>query len=99
MTRKLNFTKPGTDEQGVKQILTGLSTSGWALDRVYDGEEDITVLTHDEALEAIFAVDAAFLHVYEANGIKRGWIRFVLGNEPEEVVCDHTVNLSEVIDP
>jgi hypothetical protein len=28
-----------------------------------------------------------------------GWLFFVLGNDPEEVLNDHTVNVSHLVDP
>ena len=49
-------------------------------------------------MDAIMAVDDAFL-VVNITPERQGWVRFVLGNAPEEVICDHTVNLSSVIEP
>lgn len=92
-------TTPTSDRAAATQIIRGLIHKGWRLDRVYDGEEDISVVTVGQALAAIFAVDDAYLHVRLPATGDTGWVRFVLGNDPEEVVCDHTVNLSPVIDP
>ena len=89
---------PSTDRSAISQVIDGLTKAGWTLDRVYDGgDEDIPTPTKPEAMEAITAVDDAFLHV--ARNEDTGWVRFVMGNEPIEVVCDNTVNLSDAIDP
>ena len=90
---------PSSDKAAATAIIRGVIHEGWRLDRVYDGEEDIDVTTVTEALDAIFAVDMAHLHLHHPKTDERGWIYFVLGNEPEEVACDHTVNLSPAIDP
>lgn len=87
---------PTTDRGGIQQVLRVLTESGHTLDRVYDGE-DVDVSTVKDALEAVTAVDDAYLFVTLPDGERTGWVRFVLGNDPEEVVCDHTVNL-EVVD-
>jgi len=94
---------PTTDRGGIEQVIRALRAAGWELDYVDDTEEKIPVSTEPEAVEAITAVDEAFLHVKkrESNGVvyDTGYVFFVLGNDPEEVVCDHTTNLSDVIDP
>lgn len=90
---------PSSDKAAATQIIRGLIHDGWRLDRVYDGGEDIDVTTVTQALDAIFAVDMAHLHVKHRDTGKTGWVWFVLGNDPEEVAADYTVNLSDAIDP
>lgn len=90
---------PSSDRAAATQIIDAVLADGWNLLFVRDGEEDVKVKTRNEALEAIFAVDMAHLFVYHRKTGKTGWIWFVLGNDPEEVVADHTVNLSDSIDP
>lgn len=89
---------PTTDREAATQIIDSVLAAGWGLLFVHDGEEDVHVNTRDEALEAIFAVDMAHLFAQHTGTDNTGWIWFVLGNEPDEVVCDHTVNLSNAID-
>jgi hypothetical protein len=55
--------------------------------------------TEKEAIDAITAVDDATLFVRTPAGDYNPWVRFVMGNDPEEVVCDHGVSLSPVLDP
>jgi hypothetical protein len=94
---------PTTDLGGIQQTIRALKSAGWDLDYVDDGEEEILVTTEPEATDAITAVDQAWLHVKkrEANGVvyATGYVFFVMGNDPEEVICDHTVNLSDVLNP
>lgn len=37
-------------------------------------------------------------HLYVRKGDETGWVFFVLGNDPEEVINNHTINLSEPLD-
>lgn len=92
------MSKPTTDAAAMKAIIDALLAGGVTLRHVNDGEELVPVTTTTEAVTAVTAVDEASLHVTLPSG-GTGWIFFVLGNDPEEVVCDHTVNLSEWIDP
>ena len=86
---------PSSDTAGIRQAIRALKADGWALAFVLDGEDDIPVTAETEAIEAITAVDDAYLHVRK--GEARGWVRFVMGNDPDEVICDYTTNL-KVID-
>lgn len=89
---------PSSDKAGIRQVIRALRNAGYVLDSVYDGEDEPNVSNENEAIEAITAVDSATLWVKNSEG-KRYGIFFVLGNSPEEVVCDYHVSLSHVIDP
>lgn len=82
---------PTTDRGGIQQAIRALRADGWELDKVYDGEELVVVSNETEAIDAITAVDMATLNVRKAG--KTGHVLFVLGNSPEEVICDYTTNL------
>lgn len=92
---------PSSDKAAIRQTIRALVEAGWHPLEVYDGEEVVPATTESEAIDAIMAVDDATLVVTEGltAPIQKGWIRFVMGNEPFEVICDHTINLSGVIDP
>lgn len=90
---------PTTDRGGIQQTIRALTAAGWNLTSVYDGEEDMTVTKEGEALDNIMAVDQAWLYVTEAGTGRQAWVFFVLGNSPEEVVSDYTLNLEDVLDP
>lgn len=79
-------------------ILDGLLEKGVTLDFIYDGEENENASNKDDAMALLNNLDEAYLNVVLPDG-SNGWIRFVMGNDPEEVVCDHTVNLSYILDP
>ena len=89
---------PSTDSAAMRAILRSLVNGGCTLRQVFDGEDVTDVSSVAEALRVILAVDDATVSVWTPDG-SSGWVWFVLGNSPEEVVADHTVNLSEWIDP
>ena len=91
---------PKTDEAGIRQVIRALRAAGHKLLYVFDGEEDIPVRTEAEAMKAITDVEDAFLHVTPVPGHHiTPWVRFVLGNAPDEVVCDYTLSLDPVLGP
>lgn len=90
---------PSSDKAGIRQIIRALRDAGWELDYVYDREDETYVATEGAAIDAIMAVDEAFLYVKRTENGVRGYVFFVLGNDPAEVAADYTVNLSNVIDP
>jgi hypothetical protein len=89
---------PKTDEAGIRQVIRALVASGHTPFAVNDGEETIHVKNETEAIEAITAVDCAHLYVQLPDGKTNGWVFFVLGNDPEEVVCDYTTNLDPTVE-
>jgi predicted fused transcriptional regulator/phosphomethylpyrimidine kinase len=91
------MSKPTTDVAGIRQTIRALRAAGWELWVVNDREEEIDVKTEMQAVSAITDVDDAFLYV--RNATDKAYVYFVLGNDPEEVICDYTTNLSGVIDP
>lgn len=90
---------PSSDSAAIRQTIRALKGAGYTLLEVFDGEDTVEVKTETEALDAITAVDDATLFVRTPEGDRNPWVRFVLGNDPEEVVCDYVVSLSSVIDP
>lgn len=90
--------KPSNDAEAIFLILDGLREKGVMVTEVNDGEEVIPVSSVSDAVEAVTAVDEATVYVTKPDG-SESFIFFVLGNDPEEVVCDHGVSLSEFIDP
>lgn len=87
---------PKDDRAGIRQTIKVLLDTGHTLLYVNNGGDDEVVKTAAEALEECMAADEAYLHVQLPQGLSTGWVRFVLGNDPEEVVCDFTVNLDVV---
>lgn len=95
---------PTTDRGGIEQAIRALRAAGWELAYVDDGGENIPVKTEPEAIDAIMAVDQAWLHFTKGEPEldkklhKTGWLFFVLGNDPDEVICDYTTNLDPTIE-
>lgn len=94
--------RPSNDREAISLILNGITKAGCTVSRVIDdtwNKDDITnVQSVREAVDLLTGVDEGFALVDLPDG-DDGWIYFVLGNSPEEVACNHTVNLSEYIDP
>ena len=89
---------PGSDRAGVRRTINTLTRDGWKMAFVTSPGEDKDPVTGPEAaLDEIMNLDDAFLIVTRGEE-EEGWVRFVMGNDPVEVVCDYTVNLTVVDD-
>lgn len=92
--------KPTTDRGAMQQIIRALIADGWALSHVNDTGENVPVRNETEAIAAIEATGIGHLYVKRPAGadlpVKRGSVFFVLGNDPEEVAADWTLNLTVV---
>lgn len=86
---------PSSDRAGIRQIIRALRAADYSLVEVWDGEETVKVSTEAEAIDAVMSVDDATLFVRTPDGSRNPWVRFVLGNDPEEVVCDHVVDCQD----
>lgn len=86
---------PSSDSAGIRQVIRTLKADKWELDSVWDGEESIPVTTETAAVDGVMAVDMA--HIYFKRDGEQGWVYFVLGNEPDEVVNDYTTNLDPAL--
>lgn len=90
---------PKTDREAVTILLTALADAGCKFDDVrYDEDDIVKVDSVEAAVDAVMAVDMAGVNVTTPRG-EYGWLYFVLGNAPEEVLCDHTLNMSQYVDP
>lgn len=93
------MTAPSSDSAAIRQTIRALKAAGYTLDSVWDGVEESTPVKNEtEALEVIMGLDQAHLYVVQY-GSHTGWVFFVLGNEPDEVINDYTLSLEAVIDP
>jgi hypothetical protein len=95
--------KPSNDREAVTLILTGMQDAGWTITKVNDGEEVYPVNNAvDKAVGHVMDVDMAHVFLVSSEGVK-GWVWFVLGNDPEEVAADYTLtldpDLSAITDP
>lgn len=92
------MSKPSTDRAAITQTLKALAEAGWTAHAVDQREDEPEkVATVQQAVKLVMEVDEAF--VFVRRGEETGWVFFVLGNDPDEVICNHTVGLSDVLDP
>ena len=87
---------PKTDRAGIKQIWKALVAADYKVIAVDAEDDELITETADEAADHIMTCDDG---AFRVEGPDSGWVWFVFGNSPEEVVADHSVNLSPVIDP
>ena len=81
------MSKPKSDKAAIRQTIRALKKAGYK-------KESMTLV-----IEAITAVDIAWLYVRNETDNKARWVYFVMGNDPKEVICDYTTNLEHVIGP
>ncbi len=92
---------PQNDREAISLIIDGLIERGCSPTLSRDGaSEDLPYTDKESALDWLTSCDESVLFVDIPTEIPdSGFLYFVLGNEPIEVVCDHDVNLSPYLDP
>lgn len=89
---------PSSDRAGVKQTFKALTKAGYTIE-AQDAEGDkIEAKTAKAAADHVMTCDDGYFTVFQ-NGERVGFVWFVFGNSPEEVICDHSTSLSHVLDP
>lgn len=89
---------PKDDRDGITQAVETVIAAGWKLEFAHNGEEEIRTSDVKAAVDAIMEVDEGSIH-FAAVDESYGYLFLVLGNAPDEVVCDYTVNLEPAIGP
>jgi hypothetical protein len=92
---------PSSDKAGIRQVIRALRKADHILTGGHDGEDFFEVepdVSEDSLIEDLTACDSSTLHVRLPDG-SNSHVFFVLGNDPEEVVCDYGVSLEPVIGP
>jgi len=94
---------PTSDEAAIRQVIRALRQAGYRLTGGHDGEDFFEVpadVSEDVLIDHLTACDDSTLHTFaEGAERERSHVYFVLGNDPEEVVADYGVSLSETLDP
>jgi hypothetical protein len=95
------MTAPKDDRHGITQAVEALVAAGWQLEFAHNGEEEIKTSVVKDAVDAIMEVDEGSIHFRSVYGPNEeyGYLFLVLGNAPDEVICDYTTNLEPVIGP
>lgn len=94
---------PRDDKDGVEQTWDAIVAAGYDVG-VQDGAgEEFYGLDKDRAVAEVMSCDDGFFVVMpkgETDQRKReGYVYFVFGNSPEEVINDYTTNIEHIIDP
>lgn len=93
---------PSSDRAAIRQVIRALRKAGYTITGGHDGEDFFEVaadVSEDTLIDDYLTVcDDSTLHTWK-DGEGNSHVYFVLGNDPEEVVCDHGVSLSPVLDP
>ena len=90
---------PSTDKAGVQQVYRTLIKNGYTVEvQDGDGNRFKDLKTEAEVIANVMSCDDGYFIAYHT-GQRIGFIWFVFGNEPYEVIADHSVSLSHVLDP
>lgn len=94
---------PRDDKDGVEQTWDAIVAAGFDVG-VQDGAcEEFYGLSKEQAVAEVMSCDEGFFIVMpkgETDQSKReGYVYFVFGNSPEEVINDHTTNIAYIIEP
>lgn len=95
------MTTPSSDKAAIRQTIRALRKADHIILGGHDGEDFFEVApdaSEDEIIANLMACDSSTMHVRLPDG-SNSHVFFVLGNDPEEVICDHGVSLSPVLDP
>lgn len=76
----------------IRRILAALSAHGFTVDRLDDGEEVTPVVSVRDVLDLAFNLDEWVL--YCTNG---GWIRVVMGEDPQDMIVDYSMSLDPAL--
>ena len=77
---------PRNDRDGVNQTWKALTKAGYTI-TVLDGEgQEFPNLKRKAALEEVMSCDEGHFIVFDENGKRVGWVWFVFGNAPDEVI-------------
>lgn len=94
---------PKSDKHGVKQTYRALVKAGYDVG-VLDGAGEFFVgLDPEAAVEEVMSCDEGHFYAMPKGEtdprMREGWVYFVYGNSPEEVICDYTTSLDHVVEP
>jgi ABC-type Zn uptake system ZnuABC Zn-binding protein ZnuA len=96
------MTAPTSDKAGVRQTIRALRNADHVIYAVEDGASEVhkfdAKASEDDIIAEVMSCDDGYLLVRLPDGTE-SHVYFVFGNDPEEVVCDHGVSLSPVLDP
>lgn len=93
---------PESDRAGVRQTIRALRRADHVIYAVEDGASEVHNFkpdaSEDDIIGELMSCDDGFMMVRLPDG-SESFVYFVYGNSPFEVMCDHGVSLSPVLDP
>lgn len=92
---------PSSDKAGIRQVIRALRAADHVIYGGHDGDSEVEYApdaSEDTIIADMTASDSSTLWVRLPDGTA-SHVYFVLGNDPEEVVCDHGISLEPVLDP
>lgn len=92
---------PSSDEAGIRQVIRALKAADHTITGGHNGAAEFkasNATSEDVIIDELMACDSSSLYVTLPDG-STSFVFFVLGNDPEEVVCDHGTNLEPVLNP
>lgn len=92
------MSRPSTDRAAIRAILTHLTGKGYRLTGCEERERNTWALTPDSVAEFLAKyLDAGSVYLKMPTG-DRARLFFVMGNDPEEVLCDYSAPTTELLD-
>lgn len=79
------------ERQVVRHLIRTAKEHGFALTKVYDGEEMVKVTTETEAMDAVFSVDESTIYFKHPDQRKGHCAMIVLGNSGPECIADNSM--------
>ena len=97
-------TRLGIERRVVRRVVSDLLNAGYVLNVSYGEGPELDSYTGNARtiLAALQECDEEVLLAVpapETPDLPHGWVLFVYGNDGYDVIADHTVNLSPVLDP
>ena len=84
----------------IREFVRLAAENGWTLDKDQPDAEDLDIFVYDaesiiKACDNLDEFTVDFVH-QEKN--QRGWVFFVMGNEPGVIICDASGRLGDIFD-
>ena len=89
---------PKSDKAGVKKAYRALVKAGYSVDVIDGAGDEFSGLDEAGAISEVMSCDDGYFVAYDG-AARIGFVWFVFGNEPYEVISDYSLSLSHVIDP
>lgn len=91
----------GIEQDIVTRTVDVLLAAGFLLqtDILEDPRPEQPTTDRANIIAEVAEVDDEFLGVFYQDGTRKGWVRFVYGNNGEDVISDYTTNLESVLKP